>query len=202
MLKKITIITICCGLLACQSGQQTPAPQTEAQANAASQSAAINDQLYKQALQSTKDGDIDKAIDLFKQIIQSEPTKKRAYTNLGLLYIHKKENEKAMVAFLNAIEVDKEDAVAYNHLAIIQRQQGEFKQALFNYYKAIKANPDYAIAHLNLGILLDIYLQDLPKALEQYEIYQKLTQNKDEKVDKWIIDIKRRIDASSAKDSK
>ena len=147
----------------------------------------------QQAMQSVKAGDIDKAIEQYKQILASDPTTPHAYTNLGLLYLHRQKSALAKQAFERAIIIDNQDAVAFNNLAIIQRQNGEFKKALFNYYKAINVKPDYANAHLNLGILLDLYLQDLPKALEQYETYQKLTGNRDKKVDKWIVDIKRRI---------
>lgn len=155
--------------------------------------------LFQQAMQSTQDGNVDKAIQQFEQLVIEAPSTKRAYTNLGLLYLHKKQNDKAKEAFQSAIQQDKKDAIAYNHLAVIQRQQGEFTQALYNYYNAINADSDYANAHLNLGILLDIYLQDLPKALEQYEIFQQLTGNSNEQVGKWVIDIKRRIEASKGK---
>mgnify|MGYP002631208260 CR=1 FL=1 len=201
--KNLIIVVISSGLFACQSGPQPqatapPEPQIETKIEpAAQQQVAVEDLLYQQAIQSTRDGDIDKAIQQFTKVIQKDPSTKQAYTNLGLLYIHKKQNEEAKAAFLNAIKQDKNDAIAYNHLAVLQRQQGEFKLALFNYYKAINAKPDYANAHLNLGILLDIYLQDLPKALEQYEIYQKLTDHKNESVEKWILDMKRRIETDS-----
>jgi tetratricopeptide (TPR) repeat protein len=153
----------------------------------------------QQAMESVKAGDIDKAIEQFKQILASDPTTPHAYTNLGLLYLHGQKPALAKQAFERAIIIDNKDAVALNNLAIIQRQNGEFKKALFNYYKAVNAKPDYANAHLNLGILLDLYLQDLPKALEQYESYQKLTGGSDEKVSKWIVDIKRRIADSGGK---
>ena len=51
----------------------------------------------------------------------------------------------------------------------------------------------YAGAYLNLGILFDIYLQDLVKALQEYEKYQSLTQQEDSQVAGWIVDIQRRI---------
>ena len=155
--------------------------------------------LYQQAIQSTQNGDIDVAIQQFNQLIKTNPSANNAYTNLGLLYLHKTQNDKAKESFQIAIKQNINDAIAYNHLAIIQRQQGEFTHALYNYYNAINADQNYANAHLNLGILLDIYLQELPKALEQYEIYQQLNSPKNEQVDKWIIDIKRRIESKKGK---
>ena len=194
-------------LLACQTAPKlTPesTPEIAVPANVEvevqtppAQVQQINPQeaLYQQAIESTQTGDVDTAIRQFNQLIISNPSTNKVYTNLGLLYLHKKQIDKAKESFQKAIKQDDSDAIAYNHLAIIHRQQGEFTQALYHYYNAINADANYANAHLNLGILLDIYLQDLPKALEQYEIYQTLISVKNEKVDKWIIDIKRRIDA-------
>lgn len=210
MLKNIfSFVILSTSLIACQTvpktAQQTTTPvEAETEAKTTIQlDPPIQDEsqqtLYQQAIQSTQAGDIDTAIIQFKQLINKNPSTKRAYTNLGLLYLHKKQNNAAIESFQNAIQLDKKDAIAYNHLAIIQRQQGEFTKALYNYYNAINADASYANAHLNLGILLDIYLQDLPKALEQYEIYQTLVDTKNQPVDKWIIDIKRRIDANKDK---
>ncbi len=210
MFRLFIFIALTASLLACQATpQRTPGPEPVVeskiqpeQIQQVQQKTAEPDPqqvLYQQAMKSTRAGEIDNAIEQFTRVVKTNPSAKHAFTNLGLLYIHKKQNREAKVAFLNAIEQNKNDAIAYNHLAVIQRQQGEFKLSLFNYYKAINADPDYANAHLNLGILLDIYLQDLPLALEQYEIFQKLTGNNNQQVEKWVIDIKRRIAADKGK---
>ena len=205
--KFFTLTVLSVSLLACQSNPKTistPEPVVKSTVQSAEQTTSDqleknepdpHQALYQQAIESSQAGEIEKAIEQFSRVVKDNPSAKNAYTNLGLLYIHNKQNEAAMEAFINAIKHNTNDAIAYNHLAILQRQQGEFKIALFNYYKAINADPDYANAHLNLGILLDIYLQDLPLALEQYEFFQHLTGNNNEQVEKWIIDIKRRISA-------
>lgn len=194
------------GLAACQSTAKNPdvavtsatTPPTaidSRQQDSERLASAQQGALFNQAVESIKQGRTELALQLFNEVVASNPATPRAYTNIGLLYLHKQDNESAKQAFTQAIEQDKKDAVAYNHLAVIQRQEGLFKLALFNYYKAIDADPDYANARLNLGILLDVYLQDLPKALQQYEKYQQLTSSNEE-VDKWVIDIKRRIEAT------
>ncbi|MCP4077816.1 MAG: tetratricopeptide repeat protein [Gammaproteobacteria bacterium] len=208
LFKFFTLSLLIVNLLACQSTQTTipePVVESTVQSSEPTKSEQQNQSepdpqqtLYQQAIKSTQAGKIDEAIEQFSRVVKDNPSAKNAYTNLGLLYIHKKQNKEAMEAFLNAIKQNTNDAIAYNHLAILQRQQGEFKMALYNYYKAINANPEYANAHLNLGILLDIYLQDLPLALEQYEIFQRLTGNTNEQLEKWIIDIKRRIAAEQS----
>ena len=61
--------------------------------------------------------------------------------------------------------------------------------------KAVTVNPDYALAHYNLGVLNELYLQRLDVALEHFERYQELTGD-DEQVEKWIADLRRRVEAS------
>lgn len=157
--------------------------------------------LYMLAIGAAKNDKLKIAIRYFNKLIQLNPEFKLAYTNLGLTHMQMNQHEQAKKAFTDAIKRDKSDAIAYNHLAVIQRQEGLFKLARENYNRAIKADPEYASAHLNLGILLDIYLQKLPKALEHYLMFQKLTGNKDDRIEKWVLDIKRRIDSRNKKTS-
>lgn len=180
-----SMLLICMTLSGCQSlPQEAPADGEQAL-------------IYQQAEKSLAAGETDLAIEQFEQLLKTSPsdssTIRQVHTKLGLLYLAKNDSKSAKQAFFNAVEQDKNDAVAYNHLAVIQRQEGSFQQALENYKNAIRIDPDYAKAHLNLGILYDIYLQDFPKALEQYEKYQQLTNNDNETVEKWIADIKTRI---------
>jgi len=183
----LSFLLFCSILSGCQNARQAE-PADDSQA------------LYQQANESLAAGNTDLAIEQFEQVLKTDPSAEQAFTNLGLLYLSKNDNKSAKQAFFNALEQDKDDAIAYNHLAVIQRQEGAFQQALSNYKNAIRINPDYAKAHLNLGILYDIYLQDLPEALEQYERYQQLTENDNETVEKWIADIKTRIQQSTDKD--
>ncbi|UCE89659.1 MAG: tetratricopeptide repeat protein, partial [Pseudomonadota bacterium] len=88
--------------------------------------------------------------------------------------------------------LNPDNAAAYNHLGIVHRQRGDFKKAQDAYRQALKIEPDYALAHRNLGILYDLYMGDLSRALKHYERYQALTGGDDRQVDKWIVDLKRR----------
>ncbi len=151
-------------------------------------------ELYDLAISTAKAGQTHESIDFFRQLIAIDNEYKHAHTNLGLLLFQQKEYKPAQSEFLTAIEQDKQDAIAYNHLAIIERQQGLFEPAKQHYLQALEINPEYANAHLNLGILLDIYLQQWNDALAHYQKYQELTGAKNESVEKWIVDLQRRID--------
>ena len=187
-------------LLALGACQTTPPPAPAPEAAAAPEPASETPQpapaaaLFELAMWSRKNDQPEKAISQFRELIELDAQYPNAHTNLGLLLLQQQQPDAAKSEFLTAIEQDNQDSIAYNHLAIIERQQGSFKQARDYYRKALEADPDYANAHLNIGILLDIYLQELPAALGHYQKYQQLTDNSNKDVDKWIVDIKRRMD--------
>jgi len=148
---------------------------------------------YNTAINAAKAGNYDEAIQLFSDITRTNPDFSNAYTNLGLLHRQKGNKNEARQAFDKALALDPNDAVSYNHLGVMLREQGKFSEAKDMYLNALQHKPDYAQACLNLGILYDLYLQDLPNALTQYNTYQKLTGNQDKVVEKWIIDLDKRI---------
>ena len=156
---------------------------------------------YGSAIAAAKKGKTTRAIKLLSEITQKTPQFSPAFTNLGLQYLQSKKYRQSEQAFKKAIELNPNDSIAYNHLGIIMRMKGQFSDAQNMYQQAIKSNAKYANAHLNLGILLDMYLYELPDALQHYRNYQTLTNNNDQLVGKWIIDIERRIKSNRKKNS-
>jgi Flp pilus assembly protein TadD len=198
---KLLLLVALLALNACQSvlkPASDPSLQQQAQA-AVAQAADINQQLYEDAIASLKSGKSDLAIELLVKVSRETPKKKFVFTNLGLAYLKFEKYDFAEQAFQQAIKHNSNDAVAHNHLGILQRRKGEFDSARQRYQRAIDIDKGYARAHLNLGILFDIYLQDLGKALKQYEKYQALTNQQDSQVAGWIVDIERRIKSATKK---
>lgn len=199
------IITLTAVLLlaACQGGAPKPAPQPVAEAapQPATEAAPspepvqvdFNQQLYDRALAELKKDDTEEALALLTQLSQDAPDKPRLFTNLGLAYFRLQQPERAEQAFVQAIARNPEDAVAHNHLGILQRRKGQFEEALTHYQRAIEIDDEYARAHLNLGILFDLYLQNLEKALQQYQQYRSLASEENALVEGWIVDIERRL---------
>ena len=152
--------------------------------------------LYERSIQLAKSGQDKEALEQFSLMTRQHPDIAVGYTNVGLLQLKNGNLELATQAFNQAIILDPRDKLAFNHLGVAQRQQGEFKKAHQSYQQALKIDDNYADAHLNLGILYDIYLQELSLALQHYQRFQSLTESNDKIVDKWIVDLKRRISAS------
>ena len=152
---------------------------------------------YEQAITALKNGAAEQALTLLTRLSQDAPGKPRLFTNLGLAHFRLQQAELAEQAFQQAITRNPDDAVAHNHLGIIQRQRGRFQEALLEYQRAIEIDSKYARAHLNLGILFDLYLQDLEKALQQYRKYLDLTSEENAQVAGWIVDIERRLKSTT-----
>ncbi|MDJ0776614.1 MAG: tetratricopeptide repeat protein [Gammaproteobacteria bacterium] len=158
----------------------------------------FNQRAYLEAIASLKNGNVDQALDLLLEVSREAPDKPYIFTNIGLAYLKLEQPGKAEQAFLDALEQDDRDAVAHNHLGILLRQQGNFAEALRHYRRAIQIDDEYAPAYLNLGILYDLYLQDLEKALRHYETYLSLTGEENPQVTGWITDIQRQLKSAGA----
>ncbi len=151
---------------------------------------------YERARWSVQAGRDQEAMDLFRQMTQKWPDLEIGHVNLGLLLLRAGKTDEALAALERAVQLRPDDAVAWNHLGIALRHKGQFHKALDAYRQALKIRPDYANAYRNLGILYDIYLQELPQALDAYKRYQQLTGGDDETVKKWIVDLERRVAAA------
>ncbi|MCP4334965.1 MAG: tetratricopeptide repeat protein [Gammaproteobacteria bacterium] len=169
----------------------TPPDQPDPEAEA--EPIDYNQQTYETAISALKSGDTEGALVLLTRLSREAPDKPRLFTNLGLAYFNLQQADLAEQAFQQAVTRDPDDAVAYNHLGILQRHNGHFQEALVQYQRAIEIDDSYAPAYLNLGILFDLYLQDLEKALQQYQKYQVLSSEDNPLVSGWIVDIERRL---------
>jgi Flp pilus assembly protein TadD len=152
---------------------------------------------YKRAVNAMKDGQTGNAISQFTAITKTHPNLAGPFINLGIIYINKGRYEDAEKNLLQATTIKPTDAVAQTHLGIAYRNLGKFDEAKAAYEAALKSNPKYPFAHLNAGILYDIYLNDLTRALRHYQQYQALTNGQDKTVDKWIVDLERRVNNKS-----
>jgi tetratricopeptide (TPR) repeat protein len=179
----------CAGTGETKKEAESAQPQAQPQ-DAVSPEARQN---YDAALKAMRNGDSDKAKNMLLTLSNTYPDLSGPYTNLGLIYFREGNTAKAEEAFQQAVKVNPQSAVSYNHLGIISRGKGKFQEARAYYEQALKINDDYAYAHLNIGILYDLYLGELDKALTHYQRFQKLSPEKDPEVEKWIVDLQRRI---------
>lgn len=119
------------------------------------------------------------------------------HLNLALLYQRTGQDDKVEPAFRAAIDANTNNVGAYNQYAIYLRAQGRFNDAESVYQQALAVWPDSPQTHLNLGILYDLYMGRLDRALEHYRRYQALQDEPDRRIEGWIVDTERRLSQQS-----
>lgn len=147
---------------------------------------------FDRALTAMREGNVTEAELELEQLILEHPDFAGPRVNLAIIYMDSGRNEDAQAALERALALNPTHAEAYNQFGILMRRQGKFAEAERSYGDALAIAPDYPLAHYNLGVLLDLYMKRPDEALPHYERYQTLV-GEDERVKKWIIDLRRRL---------
>jgi tetratricopeptide (TPR) repeat protein len=167
-------------------------------------SSDIRDQ-FEQALRLKQQGKLSDGKKGLLQLAKRSPNLSGVWLQLALINKQLSEelpsNNQALVTetlgYLNkAVTANQHNYYAHNELAQLLRQQGQFQQALRHYELAIKSWPAFAEAYLNRGILYDLYLGEKQLALQDYQLYQALSEQDSRQVKGWIMDLQRQISQS------
>lgn len=160
---------------------------------AAAPAAALT--LYEQAVASMAAGDDVEAELRFSEFLLRYPDYPGAHVNMAILQARGGDDERAEASLQRALQLDPQHAAALNQRGMLLRRQGRFAAAESAYQAAAAADPRYPLPHYNLGVLNELYLQRLADALLHFQKYQELAGD-DAQVEKWIVDLERRIAAS------
>lgn len=108
--------------------------------------------LWREAYQHHMAGDLDRAIELYKQSIQVCPTAD-AHTYLGWAYSHQGRLDEATAECLRAIEIDPDFGNPYNDIGVHLMQRGRLEEAIPWFEKAKKAKryEPRQFPYINLG---------------------------------------------------
>jgi protein O-GlcNAc transferase len=113
-------------------------------------------------------GDLEAAIDSYKQAIKIKPDYAEAYNNMGIALKKKGDLKAAIDSYKHAIKIKPNYAGAYNNMGIALQDKGNLEAAIESYKQAIKIKPDYADAYYNMGISL-AEQGDLKAAIDSYK---------------------------------
>ena len=133
------------------------------------------------------------AASAWERLVGEQSAGPAALANLAIAYMHLGREQEAIAALEKALAADPAHPQAGNLLAIQHRKAGRFEEARALYQRVLDAHPDYRNGHLNLAILCDLYLQQLDCAREHYLRYQSLSEQQDEQVTAWLVDLERRL---------
>jgi tetratricopeptide (TPR) repeat protein len=137
-------------------------------------------------------GDLRGARTRFRELTEKYPSLAGPWVKLGEIAERKEKYDEAIKHYRKAISVNRDNVNAYIALGLLQRRQGQFLDAQQTYLHALGVWRDFPEAHLNLAILYDLYANRPEEAQKHYEAYFFLTGGKDEKVRKWLVEVKQR----------
>jgi Flp pilus assembly protein TadD len=147
---------------------------------------------FDAALDALQEGHADVAERGLLALARTNPELGGPHANLGIIYRHAGKLTQAVAELELAVRSNPQQPVYLNQLGIAYREQGQFARAREAYEKALAIDPAYPAPNLNLGVLFDLYLDDSKRAAEHYDRYLALTPGGDEKVGKWLADLKNR----------
>lgn len=147
---------------------------------------------FQQALSLQESGKDAAAADIYHNIADQYPQLAGPWVRLGDIAAERDEAVQAVQHYQKAIDINSDNMEAYLKLALVYRKAGNFGKAQQVYLAALARWPDFPEAHFNLGVLYDLYANESLEAQKHFEAYQFLTGGKDPKVQKWLVELRRR----------
>ena len=156
------------------------------------------EQKLQEAIVFHQSGQLQRAEQIYQQVLQISPRNADALNLLGFLAYQVGRCEVAANLIAKAIEVDSKQYIFFINLGLVRQEQGELDKSIEAYHKAIEINPNDARIYYNLGAAqkkqgkLDNAIQTYQQAIEinpdDAEIYNSLgtTLQKQEKLDQAI----------------
>ncbi len=113
-----------------------------------------NEGLFFRALQAEEEGNLQEAYNLYRKLVELDPTYADALVNLGNLELQRGNPKEAEHLYRRSLEIDPDHVEANYNLACLLEDQGRWEDALLFYRKALHEDPDFADAHFNIARLL------------------------------------------------
>ena len=110
-------------------------------------------ELYRLAGTYHKQGDLDKAEELYRQIVEQHPDHPQVIHRLAMIAYNRKDLEASLPLFRQAIALNGKYPSFHNNLANALRDLDRLDEAESCYRQALRVDPNYAVAYFNLAAL-------------------------------------------------
>jgi uncharacterized protein (TIGR03032 family) len=107
-----------------------------------------------QAMQLHQSGQLDKAADIWREVVEADESQQMARYHLGVTLSDLERWDEAITMLSGVVERDPNHAEAHNSLGHAWAGKFDTKQAMRAYDQAIEADQQYATAHFNRGLML------------------------------------------------
>ncbi|MEK6726684.1 MAG: tetratricopeptide repeat protein [Deltaproteobacteria bacterium] len=147
-----------------------------------SQTAMINIAGAYQAL-----GQNDMAVKYYRKAGLADPSNRVIHNNLGVLLYNMGNYKGALEEFNKALDKKGDDdarLLMYEAQSVLKT--GDYEGAVNTFKRMLAVVPDNPSPFLNMGIIYEIYLMDMEKAVENFEAYIKKGGPKAKEVEAWL----------------
>lgn len=127
---------------------------------------------YRKKPKATE-GDYQKALELYKKVVQADPDHSYAWTQIGYLYRKLEKHDEALNSYQKALELDENNIHILTGLGKVYEEIKEYNKALNLYLKAEEIAPSDIHAKMgstNVFAKLDEYEKAIQKAIEARDI--------------------------------
>ena len=111
--------------------------------------------LMLSALQYHRQGDLQSAEHLYREILNIQPDNADALNLLGVIAFQTRNYELAIQYYKKALSLNQGHSVIFNNLGNALKLSGHTEDAVVAFQKAICLKPDFSEAHYNLGCILN-----------------------------------------------
>lgn len=158
-----------------RAGQKDAMPEPEPLRRPAGSQRQLQDQ-FLAAVQAEESGDKTGAIALYHQIVEADPSYAAAYINLGTLYFHLRQFDRAEQLYRRATEEDPSYVLAFFDLGNVLDELNRLEESIAAYRQAVSLAPGYADAHYNLALAFE-RKGELRQALRHWQAYIRIDRN-------------------------
>jgi tetratricopeptide (TPR) repeat protein len=130
-------------------------------------------ELFLEAVEAEEAGEKVRAIQLYQQIMESDPAFAPACINLGTIHFHLREFDLAEQLYRRATEIDPDYVLAFFDLGNVLDELQRPDESIAAYRRAVELAPGYADAHYNLALAHE-RKGELRSALRHWQAYTRL----------------------------
>lgn len=133
----------------------------------------VSQELFQVAVRAEEAGEKQRAIAIYEEILSLDPDYAAAAINLGTLYFHLRQFERAEEFYRRATAANSNYVLAYFDLGNVLDELDRLNESITAYLKAVTLSPGYADAHYNLALAYERTGQSR-HALSHWRAYVKL----------------------------
>jgi TolB-like protein/Flp pilus assembly protein TadD len=104
------------------------------------------------ATKEIRNGNSDRAIKIFEELLSIDPNNAEAYNQIGYLYGWRGEYEKAAEAFKRYQLLEPDTPNPYDSLGEVQAYSGRYDEAIENLNRALAIKPDFVDSYVHLAV--------------------------------------------------